>query len=147
MSDAENPIALDAYEKLAHGYSAIAQDKAENGYNEHPAMRSRIGDVSGLSVLDAGCGPGFLIEHLIAGGASSVAGFDISPTMVEIAQNRIGSQAEIFVGDLAAPVPLKPSNFDLVVSSLAIDYVRDWSVPLQEFHRLLRSDGRLVFSV
>ncbi|MEO1406316.1 MAG: methyltransferase domain-containing protein, partial [Pseudomonadota bacterium] len=36
---------------------------------------------------------------------------------------------------------------DLVVSSLAIDYVRDWLVPLSEFHRMLKPGGRLVFSV
>lgn len=147
MKDREKPIALEAYELLAHGYSATAEAKAENGYNEHPAIRSRIGDVSGLSVLDAGCGPGFLIRDLIQGGASSVVGFDVSPTMVRIAQHRAGSKAEIFVSDLAAPIPLEDASFDLIVSSLAIDYVRDWSVPLKEFHRLLKTDGRLIFSV
>ena len=42
---------------------------------------------------------------------------------------------------------LKSDEFDIVASSLAIDYVKDWSIPLQEFFRVLKKDGRLVFTV
>lgn len=148
MERSSKPIALEAYEALAHAYSEMAETKAENGYNEHPAIRSVIGDARGLSVLDAGCGPGFLVRDLLNQGATRVTGFDISPTMIEIARERVGSgRAELFVGDLAKPVPLGDGIFDLVVSSLAIDYVFDWTVPLSEFNRLLRDAGRLVFSV
>lgn len=147
MKKKPEPIALDAYEKLAHAYADIAETKAENGYNEHPAIRKVIGDVTGLSILDAGCGPGFLVRDLLENGASKVTGFDISPTMIEIAKNRVGDGAELFVGDLAFPIKLKDACVDLVVSSLAIDYVRDWSKPLSEFRRLLRKNGRAVISV
>lgn len=146
--DQNRPIALEAYEKLAEAYSAIAETKAENGYNEHPAMRGVIGEVQGLRVLDAGCGPGFLTRDLVKGGASEVTGFDISPKMLEIAKNRVGDAAEVFLADMAQPLALLESGrFDLVVSSLAIDYVRDWTVPLGEFKRVLGPGGRLVLSV
>ncbi len=142
------PIALAAYEKLARAYSEIAERKAENGYNEHPAIRAQIGDVVGLKVLDAGCGPGFLTRDLLANGASEVVGFDISPNMIEVAKERVGAGVNLFVGDLAKPLTsLASDDFDLVVSSLAIDYVRDWSTPLAEFRRVLKPTGRLVFSV
>ncbi|MEL6868536.1 MAG: class I SAM-dependent methyltransferase [Pseudomonadota bacterium] len=147
MTDRHKPIARDAYERLAQGYSDIAERKAENGYNEHPAMRAQIGDVDDLIVLDAGCGPGFLVRDLIKAGARRVAGFDVSPAMIELARNRAGAGAELFVADLAQPIPLASASFDLVVSSLAIDYVYDWSTPLGEFHRLLKPAGRLVISV
>jgi hypothetical protein len=58
MSDPDAPVALEAYEALARRYSDIAETKAENGYNEHPAMRAQLGAVKGLRVVDAGCGPG-----------------------------------------------------------------------------------------
>lgn len=148
MTDPDTPIALDAYEKLARAYSEIAESKAENGYNEHPAIRAQIGDVTQLKVLDAGCGPGFLTRDLLEKGASEVVGFDISPNMIEIAKERLGPGANLFVGDLAQPLTsLESDYFDLVVSSLAIDYVRDWSTPLAEFKRVLKTGGRLVFSV
>lgn len=147
MSHQDRPIALDAYEKLAASYSKIAESKAENGYNEHPAMREAIGVVSGLRVLDAGCGPGFLVRDLVKEGAATVFGFDVSPKMVEIAQERVGDQVNIFIHDLAEQVPLDDDSGDLVVSSLAMDYVRDWADPLREFRRLLIRGGRLLFSV
>ena len=147
MRNSSKPIALDAYEKLAHGYSQIAESKAENGYNEHPAIRRVIGDVRGKTVLDAGCGPGFLVRDLLRKEAGQVTGFDISPSMINIARQRIGDLATLFVGDLGQPIALADSDYDLIVSSLAMDYVRDWSVPLSEFRRLLRPNGRLIFSV
>ncbi|MAK60661.1 MAG: SAM-dependent methyltransferase [Ponticaulis sp.] len=148
MASDNSPIALEAYEALAERYAAMAETKAENGYNEHPAMRNAIGDPSGLHVLDAGCGPGFLSRDLLDEGAASVSAFDISPNMVEIAKRNTGGKASCFVADLAQPqTTLEDQSFDLVVSSLAIDYVRDWSVPLAEFARALKPRGRLVMSV
>ena len=148
MTNSDTPIALKAYEKLAHAYSEIAETKAENGYNEHPAIRAQIGDVAGLKILDAGCGPGFLTRDMLKGGAAEAFGFDISPKMIEIARERAGPRANLFVADLAQPLPsLESDYFDLVVSSLAIDYVRDWRTPLAEFKRVLKTKGRLVFSV
>jgi SAM-dependent methyltransferase len=141
------PIALAAYETLAERYSARGENKAENGYIEHPAMRRAIGDVRGLDVLEAGCGPGFLARHLLAAGAR-VTGFDISPTMVALAERRTEGQAHLFQADLGQSLTrLGNESFDLVASSLVIDYVRDWRLPLAEFHRVLRPEGRLVFSV
>ncbi|MEO0882093.1 MAG: class I SAM-dependent methyltransferase [Pseudomonadota bacterium] len=147
MPKTPKPIALDAYEALARAYSEIAETKAENGYNEHPAIRAKIGPVTGLNVLDAGCGPGFLVRDLLRGGAARVIGFDISPTMIEIAKERVGDAADLFISDLAQPIPLNNDSLDLIVSSLAIDYVCDWAGPLSEFHRTLKKNGRLVFSV
>ncbi|MAP93926.1 MAG: SAM-dependent methyltransferase [Ponticaulis sp.] len=148
MSNTDKPIALEAYEALAERYAAMAETKAENGYNEHPAMRIAIGDPAGLQILDAGCGPGFLSRDLLDKGAASATAFDISPKMVEIARRTTGCRATCFVADLAQPLKtLEDRSFDLVVSSLAIDYVRDWSVPLSEFARLLKTGGRLVMSV
>ncbi|OYW84073.1 MAG: hypothetical protein B7Z22_11375 [Hyphomonas sp. 32-62-5] len=148
MSDPDKPIALEAYEALARRYSDIAETKAENGYNEHPAMRAQIGDVDGLRVLDAGCGPGFLTRYLLDKGAADVAAFDVSPAMIEMARERVGDRARLVVADMAKPLSfLERGQFDLVVSSLAIDYVRDWCVPLAEFRRVLIPGGRLVMSV
>jgi ubiquinone/menaquinone biosynthesis C-methylase UbiE len=141
------PIALEAYEKLAETYSQLAEQKAENGYIEHPAIRKQLGDVRGLSVLDAGCGPGILSAYLIAQGAN-VTAFDVSPKMIELAKLRMKGQGDIFLADMAQPLKsLKSETFDLVASSLAIDYVRDWATPLSEFWRVLKPEGRFVFTV
>ena len=143
----QTPIALTAYENLAERYSALAETKTENGYIEHPAIRKQIGKVDGLTVLDAGCGPGILSSWLLTQGAH-VTGFDISPAMIALARKRCGAKAKFSVADMAKPLDFMPdSSCDIIVSSLAIDYIRNWRAPLKEFNRILKANGRLVFSV
>lgn len=149
MSDDKKPIALEAYEKLAESFSRLAPSKAENAYIEQPAMRSAVGEVRGLKIFEAGCGPGILAEYLIHEGARVVA-FDVSPKMIELAKERNPKNATFFVADGAKPLPLAQEyngQFDMVVASLAIDYIRDWSVPLSEFHRLLKPKGKFIFTI
>jgi len=148
MTKRNEPIARTAYNSLAVRYSALAEDKAENGLVEHPAMRERLGDVRGLSVLDAGCGPGILSRWLMTHGAKRVAGIDISPKMLSLAKKRCGSKADFHLSDLAKPMPfLETGSFDIVAASLAFDYVKNWRTPIREFRRVLRDGGRLVMTV
>jgi len=143
----KKPISLEAYEKLAHAFSEKAPSKAENAYIEQPAMRAAIGEVKGLKIFEAGCGPGILAEYLVHEGAKVVA-FDVSPKMIELAKKRVPENATFFVADMALKLPLEQDGqFDLVVASLSIDYVENWSAPLSEFHRLLKPKGRFIFTI
>ncbi len=150
MSDQEfdqKPIALEAYEKLAESFDRLAPSKAENAYIEQPAMRRAVGDVKGLKIFEAGCGPGILAEYLVHEGAK-VVGFDVSPKMIEHAKKRISHNATFFVADMAKVLPVdQDGQFDMVVASLAIDYIKDWSIPLSEFHRLLKPKGKFIFTI
>jgi hypothetical protein len=40
----EEPIALQAYEKLAEPFSRLVEEKTENAYIEQPTIRSMLGD-------------------------------------------------------------------------------------------------------
>lgn len=148
MSD-KKPIALEAYEKLAEAFSELAPKKAENAYIEQPAMRRFIGEAKGLKVFEAGCGPGILAEYLIDQGAK-VVGFDVSPKMIDLARQRNPTNSTFFTADMAVALPLGAeynAQFDLVVASLAMDYIKDWSVALSEFHRLLKPNGKFIFTI
>lgn len=142
----DEPIALGAYARLADSFSAIAPSKPENAYIEQPAIRAALGAVRGLDILDAGCGPGILAEYLLTNGARSVIGLDVTPRMLELARER-APQARVLLADLGKRLPVADDTVDVVASSLALDYVGDWSTPLSEFMRVLRPSGRLVFSV
>jgi SAM-dependent methyltransferase len=48
--------------------------------------------------------------------------------------------------DLAAPLPFETADFDIVVASLVLHYVRDWKAALGELRRVLSPQGALVFS-
>jgi SAM-dependent methyltransferase len=141
-----NPVALEAYEKLAERYAALIDIKPHNAYYERPATLSLLPSVRGKRVLDAGCGPGAYTEILVKRGAR-VVGVDISPRMLKLARARVGNKAEFHHADLARPMRfLKDRSFDIVVSPLVMSYVRDISSLFKEFYRLLKSPGTLVFS-
>lgn len=74
-------------------------------------------DLSGLRLLDAGCGTGALAVEAARRGAHVVA-VDISPTLIELAQERApqdlgGGSIDFCVGDLLDPAH---GSFDYVVA-------------------------------
>lgn len=143
----ERPIALDAYETLAEAFAAKVDTKPHNAFYERPATLSLLPDVSGRRVLDAGCGPGAYSAWLLEHGAT-VTGFDVSPRMVELAHQRTGGRADLWVGDLAAPLSrVADASIDVVLCPLTLEYVRDWHAPLREFRRVLVPGGIVVVSV
>lgn len=141
------PIAFDAYEFLAEAYAARIDTKPHNAFYERPATLSLLPEVKGKRVLDAGCGPGVYSEWLLDHGAHVVA-LDASPRMVELARTRTGGRADVRVADLEAPLSFLPdASFDVVLSPLVLEYVRDWRAVLAEFQRVLGSGGCLIVSV
>jgi SAM-dependent methyltransferase len=139
-------FALEAYEKLAEAYAAAADTKPHNAYCERPATLSLLPEVEGLRVLDAGCGPGIYAQWLADHGAEVVA-FDLSPKMVQFARQRMRDRGHIFQADITRPLDmLAEETFDLVVSALVLDYVRDWEPVFREFARVLRPGGLVVLS-
>lgn len=143
----DHPPAYDAWEALAERYAGAVETKAHNALYERPATLSLLPPVEGKRVLDAGCGPGVYAQWLVGQGAQ-VVGFDVSPTMVALARERLPPSAEIHEADLQQPLDfLKKDSFDVVLSALALDYIEDWSQPLGEFWRVLRGGGLFVFSI
>ncbi|MGN6129675.1 MAG: class I SAM-dependent methyltransferase [Nocardioidaceae bacterium] len=146
MPDDGTAMEADHYDGFAESYARENETGLFNAYYARPAMVDLAGDVSGRSILDAGCGAGPLAADLRARGAR-VTGFDASPAMVALARQRLGPDAPVLVADLAAPLPFRTGEFDDVVSSLVLHYLEDWSGPLAELHRVLRPGGRLLLSV
>jgi len=143
----KSPIALSAYEMLAESYASHIDTKPHNAYYERPATLSLLPEVKGKRILDAGCGPGVYSEWLADHGAE-VLGLDISPKMVEFAKKRVGGKATILQADIGQPLSfLKNMTFDIILSTLALDYVRDWDSVFREFFRVLHQPGYFIFSV
>ena len=140
------PIALEAYEKLAEAFAAQADTKPHNAYLDRPATLSLLPELRGKRVLDAGCGPGVYTEIFLDLGAE-VVGIDVSPTMLRLARERVGTRAEFHEADLAKPLPFLPdASFDVVVSPLVLSHIENLTLPFEEFYRVLKSPGVLVFS-
>ncbi|HWJ82052.1 MAG TPA: class I SAM-dependent methyltransferase [Nocardioides sp.] len=146
MPDSESTSATADYDSFAAAYSTSNENNLFNAYYARPEMLRLAGDVASLRILDAGCGSGPLMEALRARGAT-VAGFDLSPAMVELAGRRLGEDADVTVADLGAPLPYPDDAFDMVVASLSLHYVEDWSSALAELRRVLGPGGRLVVAI
>lgn len=135
---------VDSYDRLAPVWAEATDDGPFNAHVERPAVRSLIPrPLQGSRVLDAGCAAGSNSAWLLEQGAT-VMGVDRSPAMVEEAQRRCGASARFVVADLSAPLPFNGGSFDGVVCSLTLHYLRDWSVPLRSFARLLSPEGGWV---
>jgi ubiquinone/menaquinone biosynthesis C-methylase UbiE len=148
MADRKSkPVAQDAYNDLAEAYAALVDTKPHNAYYERPAMFSLLPNVNGKVALDVGCGPGAYAEWLVAHGAQVVA-FDANKKMVRLARQRLGDKAQVLLANLEAPLDfLADASFDLIIAPLVMDYVKDWEPALEEFYRVLKLGGFLVFSM
>jgi len=130
-------------EQVRKGWDAY-REKLNN-----PAFLSFIGDLSGKTVLDAGCGEGYNTRLLARTGARMV-GIDISSRMIEHARQEehrdpLGIRYEVAsFRDLSA---FDDVSFDVVVSFMALMDSPDFPRAVKEIHRVLRSEGELVFSI
>lgn len=137
-----------AYTQFADRYAQMAPEKPHNALYERPATAALLGDVAGLSVLDAGCGPGIVSAEMARAGAA-VKAFDVTPAMVELARSRCADlSVDVVQGDLGQPLAwLADGQFDRIVCSLALDYVERLAPTFAEFHRVARPGALLVFSM
>ena len=133
------------YDGMAAAFEAHAADSAYNAHYDRPSLLELAGEVSGLHVLDAGCGPGFYSEELLRRGAS-VAALDASEQMVQLARTRLGGRADVTQQMLGTALDYADGTFDLVVCALTIHHVDDRVAALTEFHRVLRPGGAVVLS-
>jgi SAM-dependent methyltransferase len=137
---------VSAYEQMAEKYNELIDHKPHNAYYDRPNTLSLLPDVNQKLVLDAGCGPGKYAEILISKGAT-VDGFDISPKMVELANQRNKNHGNFFVHDLSMPLNMIKSNtYDIVLCALALHYMEDWNMTIGEFNRVLKPTGVLILS-
>ncbi len=109
-----------------------------------PILKS-IGDLKGLHILELASGTGYLAQQAVAQGAT-VTGIDISPKMVDLAQQRVSAGAKFLVGD-AADLPFKANQFDAVVCSFGFPHFAAPQKVLQETAQVLKPGSVLTFTV
>nr|WP_275262504.1 class I SAM-dependent methyltransferase [Paenibacillus tepidiphilus] len=103
-------------------------------------------DLNGMNVLDAGCAAGWYTDYLLQKGAD-VTAVDFSSSMVEACLRRIGGRGTALVHDLSEPLPFPDASFDLILSSLTLHYIKDWTPVFQEFRRVLKPGATLLYSI
>jgi len=109
------------------------------------AVHEAISSCDGLSVLDAGCGEGYMAREIARRGAKQVVGIDTSRPLIEAAQATTPEQTGLSfkVGDVGH-LPFPDGMFGVVLANHLMNDLAGISEPIQEFARVLRPTGRLV---
>jgi ubiquinone/menaquinone biosynthesis C-methylase UbiE len=114
--------------------------------NPDPVLWAFAGDVAGLSVLDAGCGTGYLSRKLADKGAL-VTGIDFSEKMIEIALAK-NPQIDFREDSCSELRTIDDELYDLVVSNYVLMDTPDLRETMEAFSRVLKTGGMaiLIFS-
>jgi len=116
----EEPI----YNKISQAY----KDSKLLPYRSHVeayTLFKLLGNIEGKSIIDFACGEGFYTRLLIKLGAKSVLGVDVSPKMIELAENEeyenpIG--CEYLIADIGKMGEL--GEFDIVTAIYLLNYAK-----------------------
>jgi 2-polyprenyl-3-methyl-5-hydroxy-6-metoxy-1,4-benzoquinol methylase len=96
------------------------------------------------SVLDYGCATGSIALEL-AGHVKEVCGLDISPVMIEKAQNKVSEKKNIrFLCGTIEDARLAKESFNVITAFSILHLVPGYQKALVRIHGLLKSGGYLV---
>ena len=147
MNNGDRPQNIYDDPQFFAGYTQLDRFKAGWGRAmEHPDFLRLLGDVSGRQILDLGCGGGQLAFYLAELGAANVIGIDASERMLEVARNQWAHPRVSYRQMTMEDADFSAGTFDVVVSSLALHYVRDYAGLVMRISRWLVRGGLLVFS-
>jgi SAM-dependent methyltransferase len=137
----DNPAFFQKYSEM------LRSQKGLKGAGEWQAFRKILPAFSEKKVLDLGCGYGWHCKYAADHHAASVLGTDISRKMLEKAKE-INSAPQIHYFCAAMEDLVFPKEaFDIVLSSLAFHYIRDFDMLIEKIYRWLKPGGYFVFSV
>ncbi len=141
----------DELEEARNFWNRVADDwliqVGDNGdsnriLNSDPVLWKFAGDVSGLAVLDAGCGTGYLSKQLRDRGAL-VTGIDFSERMIEIARAHY-PDIDFRVDSCSELRAIADERFDIVIANYVLMDTPDLRGTMNAFSRILRTGGVAV---
>lgn len=110
-----------------------------------PLIFDMLGNIKGMSVLDAGCGSGYLTAEL-AKQANKVTGTDFAPNFISLCKQKYKERdnLEFALQDIEQPFQFADASFDVIVCKMVLQYVYDIQPFASEAMRMLKPDGQLL---
>ncbi|WP_127506011.1 class I SAM-dependent methyltransferase [Actinoplanes solisilvae] len=143
---AERGSSSQAWQELTTDYErARARDDSLDRLVEWPAQRELLGDVTGRSILDLGCGNGGKLAELVRAGAAASAGVDIAGKFITSAPSGV----DLIRGDLSHPesVPeLQGRTFDRILFLQSFGYAKDPVHTLRAAQTMLNQNGFILLT-
>ncbi len=146
------PSEREVWNSAADPWTTFVRDGKDyfREYMNTPGLLQLLGDISGQRVLDLGCGEGYNTRLIASLGAGSVVGVDVSDKMVKLAQekedeDKLGITYMVMNGsDMQL---FEDGSFDVVAAFMVIMDVEDYESLFREVGRVLKKDGRFIFSI
>ncbi|GCE07462.1 class I SAM-dependent methyltransferase [Dictyobacter aurantiacus] len=149
MDELTNTDIIDAYasypQELIEGFGDEGDLTRQHLLN--PAIFELLGDVRGRTILDAGCGQGYLCRLLARAGAS-VTGVEPVEKFYTYARRREQSEQlgiHYIQADLSTWIPTH--SFDFVIANMVLMDIPDYESALKNCVAALRDGGGLIFSL
>lgn len=145
MSDGGR-ISGQPWARLAPDYErSRAKEDSLDRLVEWPAQRGLLGDVTGCSVLDVGCGNGGKLAELIQDGAAGAVGVDISDNFLTAQPPRL----QFIQGDMSELESIRELSgrtFDRILFLQSLGYASDPVRTLMSARAMLADDGFMLVS-
>ena len=136
-----DPFFFEKYSQMERSKKGLA------GAGEWYELQKLLPDFQGKRVLDLGCGYGWHCTYAADHGAAHVLGTDISQKMLDTAQEKNPGAAIEYRCAAMEDLTFQEDSFDVVLSSLAFHYVKDFESLVENISRWLKPSGSFVFSV
>lgn len=150
MSPARNPHF--SFRNVRQGFSRFAGSYDSHAHLQQNVLVGALQELEpylkpDMHILDGGCGTGYLLELLRNTHMSfRIQGLDFAPGMCTQAARRHveeGHEFRVVCGDLQA-MPYKDAIFDMVISSLAMQWIFPRREALDELYRTLKPGGYAI---
>lgn len=116
------------------------------GAGEWSELQKILPDFQNKKVLDLGCGYGWHCKYAADNGASYVLGTDISQKMLMAAKEKNSADNIVYQRSAMEDLSFPDKTFDIVLSSLAFHYVKDFQQLVHEISKWIKQDGEFIFS-
>jgi transcriptional regulator with XRE-family HTH domain/SAM-dependent methyltransferase len=118
------------------------------GYLPSELKLNLLGDLSGKSILELGCGNGHSLDYVAGLGAEELWGVDISANQIKKTKSYLNSQdirANLICSPMEAECGLPTDYFDIVFSVFGVGWTTSLDKTFEHVHSYLKKDGMFVF--
>src|SRR5918993_116580 len=141
------PEFYDDEEVFATYAARRARIDGPNEILEKPIFDELIGDLTGLRILDLGCGNAAFGLEALQEGCQSYLGIDGSHKMMQAARENLAGTSGKVVRATIETWNYPSKQFDLVTSRLALHYVKEIEPVFARIYQALVNGGRFIFSI
>lgn len=135
------------WQKIAEIYNKNVGEKGDIRHEMiiNPIVFNFLGNLKEKTVLDAGCGNGYLSRRM-AKTAKKVVGIDLTEKLIASAKNRQNPQnTKFYVCDLEK-LSFPENTFDVVLCNMVLMDVEKLQTVIKELSRVLKVRGKIIIS-